>query len=73
MLIYLDNVSSTKEHPNENLGRELLELHTVGRGNYTEDDVKALGPDPDRLDGRHVGHVRGPRTTRATTTAARSR
>ena len=27
-------------HPNENLGRELLELHTVGRGQYDEDDVK---------------------------------
>ena len=26
--------------PNENLARELLELHTVGRGNHTEDDVK---------------------------------
>ena len=40
MLISLDNVSSTAEHPNENLGRELLELHTVGRGAYDEDDVK---------------------------------
>jgi uncharacterized protein (DUF1800 family) len=40
MLFYLGNASSTKEHPNENLGRELLELHTVGIGNYTEDDVK---------------------------------
>ena len=40
MLIYLDDAASTKEHPNENLGRELLELHTVGVGNYTEDDVK---------------------------------
>ena len=37
----LDNATSTKRAPNENLGRELLELHTVGRGNYTEDDVKA--------------------------------
>ena len=36
----LDNASSTKSAPNENLGRELLELHTVGRGNHTEDDVK---------------------------------
>jgi uncharacterized protein (DUF1800 family) len=36
----LDNATSTKKAPNENLGRELLELHTVGRGNYTEDDVK---------------------------------
>ena len=41
MLINLDNVSSSRNHPNENLGRELLELHTVGRGQYDEDDVKA--------------------------------
>ncbi|GCD88965.1 DUF1800 domain-containing protein [Nocardioides sp. LS1] len=41
MLIYLDNAISTAKHPNENLGRELLELHTVGRGAYTEDDVKS--------------------------------
>jgi uncharacterized protein (DUF1800 family) len=40
MLIYLDAAESTKEHPNENLGRELLELHTVGAGNYTEKDVR---------------------------------
>lgn len=41
MLCYLDNAKSTFEAPNENLGRELLELHTVGRGaNYTERDVK---------------------------------
>jgi Protein of unknown function (DUF1800) len=41
MLIYLDAAESTKEHPNENLGRELLELHTVGAGNYDEKDVKS--------------------------------
>jgi hypothetical protein len=40
MGIYLDNAVSDKDHPNENLGRELLELHTVGVGNYTERDVK---------------------------------
>lgn len=40
MLINLDNVSSDRIHPNENLGRELLELHTVGRGEYGEADVK---------------------------------
>ena len=39
MLIYLDNQLSTRTAINENLGRELLELHTVGVGNYTEDDV----------------------------------
>ncbi len=41
MGIYLNNAVSTKSHPNENLGRELLELHTVGRGSYGEDDVKS--------------------------------
>ncbi|MEV7429402.1 DUF1800 domain-containing protein [Nocardioides sp. NPDC092400] len=41
MGIFLDNAVSTAKHPNENLGRELLELHTVGRGQYDEDDVKA--------------------------------
>ncbi len=40
MGIYLNNAVSTAQHPNENLGRELLELHTVGRGAYDEDDVK---------------------------------
>ena len=40
MLLFLDQAVSTKAAPNENLARELLELHTVGRGNHTEDDVK---------------------------------
>ena len=39
--MFLGAATSTKAHPNENLGRELLELHTVGVGNYTEDDVKS--------------------------------
>jgi len=30
-----------RDKPNENQGRELLELHTVGRGHHTEDDVKS--------------------------------
>jgi len=38
---FLSNASSTKSAPNENLGRELLELHTVSRAaGYTENDVK---------------------------------
>lgn len=38
---YLDNASSTRTTLNENLGREVLELHTVGvDAGYTEDDVK---------------------------------
>jgi uncharacterized protein (DUF1800 family) len=39
MLTYLDNRFSGKDAPNENYGRELLELHTVGL-TYTEADVK---------------------------------
>jgi hypothetical protein len=41
MLLYLDNWRSVKGAPNENHGRELLELHTVGRvSGYTEQMVK---------------------------------
>lgn len=41
MMLYLDNASSRKEHPNENWARELMELYTLGQGRYTEDDIKA--------------------------------
>lgn len=41
MLLYLDGGTSTGSQPNENYGRELLELFTLGIGNYDEDDVKA--------------------------------
>ncbi|MGZ6884453.1 MAG: DUF1800 domain-containing protein [Nocardioidaceae bacterium] len=41
MLLYLDNWTSVRNAPNENHGRELLELHTVGRASgYTEQMVK---------------------------------
>lgn len=40
MLIYLDNNSNKKSHPNENFARELLELFTLGEGNYSEEDIK---------------------------------
>ncbi len=39
MLVYLDGESSTKERPNENFARELMELFTLGVGHYTEKDV----------------------------------
>ncbi len=43
MLNYLDNALSTKEAPNENYARELMELHTLGiDGGYTEFDVKEV-------------------------------
>lgn len=40
MLEYLDNDANKKGRPNENFARELLELFTLGEGNYTEADVK---------------------------------
>lgn len=40
MVRYLDNVDNRKGKINENLSRELLELFTLGIGNYTESDVK---------------------------------
>ncbi|MEO7211715.1 DUF1800 domain-containing protein [Mucilaginibacter sp.] len=40
MLQFLNNQQNQKNHPNENFARELMELFTIGRGNYTEQDVK---------------------------------
>ncbi|MEM9035907.1 MAG: DUF1800 family protein [Actinomycetota bacterium] len=70
MLWYLDGDHSWGEEPNENYSRELMELFAIGRGNYTEDDVRAGaralsgwwvewvddGPGPARFDpDRHWG------------------
>ncbi len=40
MIFWLDNQLNHKSAPNENWGRELLELFSMGVGNYTEEDVK---------------------------------
>jgi len=40
MVRYLDNVDNKKDKLNENLSRELLELFTLGIGNYSEEDIK---------------------------------
>jgi uncharacterized protein (DUF1800 family) len=40
MLQFLNNQQNRKAHPNENFAREVMELFTMGRGNYTEQDVK---------------------------------
>ena len=40
MIKYLDNQQNRKGKINENLARELLELFTLGEGNYTENDIK---------------------------------
>lgn len=40
MLQYLNNQQNKKSSPNENFAREVMELFTLGRGHYTEQDVK---------------------------------
>lgn len=40
MLMWLDNQDNHKDSINENYGREILELFSLGVGNYTEDDIK---------------------------------
>lgn len=40
MLQFLNNQQNRKSHPNENFAREVMELFTLGRGNYTEHDIK---------------------------------
>lgn len=40
MIIYLNNQQNTKQAPNENFAREVMELFTLGEGNYTEQDIK---------------------------------
>jgi uncharacterized protein (DUF1800 family) len=40
MLFYLNGAQNNKRHPNENYARELMELFTLGVGNYTEADVR---------------------------------
>ncbi len=42
MLLFLDNQKNKKGNPNENLARELMELFSLGVGNYTEEDVKEV-------------------------------
>lgn len=58
MISFLNNQQNKKEHPNENFAREVMELFTLGRGNYTENDVKeaarAFTGWSHRLDGTFV-------------------
>lgn len=62
MMLYLDTQDSKKSKPNENFPREMMELFTLGEGNYTENDVSEAaraftGYQIDRLDGT-VTHTR---------------
>ena len=40
MLQFLNNQQNKRDSPNENFAREVMELFTLGRGNYTEKDIK---------------------------------
>ena len=70
MMLYLNNAESTKDNPNENYGRELLELHTVGvDAGYSEEDMRqstlvmtGFGMDWDtgRFEYRSEDHHTGP-------------
>ncbi|MGC3945609.1 MAG: DUF1800 domain-containing protein [Chryseolinea sp.] len=40
MLQFLNNQQNKKDSPNENFAREVMELFTMGRGNYSESDIK---------------------------------
>lgn len=42
MVLYLDGYRNKAGNPNENYARELMELHTLGPGNYTENDIVEL-------------------------------
>ena len=60
MMLYLDTQTSKKGKPNENFAREVMELFTLGEGNYTEQDIKEAaraftGYTVNRMNGR-VGH-----------------
>lgn len=40
MLIWLDGARSNRKKPNENFAREVMELFTLGEGNYSEEDIR---------------------------------
>ena len=74
MLEYLDSNSNLKGHPNENYARELMELFTLGVGNYTETDVREAAraftgwhTDGDGFDFVKSLHDTGPKTLLGTT------
>ena len=63
MLHYLDGIVNRAQHPNENYARELMELFTLGVGNYTEEDVRQsarafTGNTVDRLSGQSIFNPR---------------
>ncbi len=68
MLLYLDGASNRKGKPNENFAREVMELFTLGEGQYTQRDVSeaaraytgwGVDPDSSRFDWRPQQHDDG--------------
>ena len=71
MVIYLDNASNRKAQPNENFAREVMELFTLGEGNYSESDIKeaaraftgwSIDPDTGEFVARPLIHDDGVKT-----------
>jgi uncharacterized protein (DUF1800 family) len=71
MVIYLDNASNRKAQPNENFAREVMELFTLGEGNYGEQDIKeaaraftgwSIDPDSGEFVSRPLIHDDGVKT-----------
>ena len=63
MLHYLDGIADRAQHPNENYARELMELFTMGVGNYAEEDVRQsarafTGNTVDRATGQFIFNPR---------------
>ncbi len=57
MLIYLNNDESRASPANENWGRELLELHTLGAGNYLSDRYSHWADVPGATQGAAIGYI----------------
>ena len=68
MLDYLDGERSNRNKPNENFAREVMELFTLGEGNYTEHDIQQTGQGLHRL-----GLGEGPAALRVPPQQSRSR
>jgi uncharacterized protein (DUF1800 family) len=63
MLRYLDGIVNRAQHPNENYARELMELFTMGVGNYAEEDIRQsarafTGGSVDRFTGEYMFNPR---------------
>ena len=57
MLAYLNNATSKNGPANENFARELLELHTLGRGNYYNRIYNRWREVPGAAEGKPIGYI----------------